>query len=763
MSTSNHQPQYLEIRNGLSHTENVSYRIIDDGDISTKSSSPMEHVNNYHYNNHNRHSQFQPHHNNNHHHHHQQQQQHNYINHSNYPSHHQQQQQHNNNRHHQIQQQQQPQQQRSVDNSYYDEQFQKNQYSSNSLIQIISFPPKNLSNIQQMKPEPNSIDTFDNHNSNINERNGNYLIRTNSNYSNGIHNNNNNNTNNNNCYSYDMSYHQQRSLPPQSQSPTISSYSQEINNRSENKSKWAKDEFLSNFRRQELESILHQFSKVQITHKEVEEFKGIVHNEKVKRMPMTECRVENVVTAFNLDTKISLYDLTMNAANIEYARDKARCTIRWRDPKATMAVFASGSATCTGCVSEESAFKASRRIAKYIYRIGKKRNLFSARFTKYRIVNVLGVAQVPWSSSVDLKLLLKFYPQEVSYEPMIHSGAKMTIPIGKDKVVIKVYHSGAMSLMGKRMSVIEQGLAIALHKLARASDPYSVLYAIKRQEFLDCYKGLRSHLLNYRHFTMDCLYSLRNNQPEYERASGDVEFPDVRRGNSEHSLNNLNNQYVLDGFVVADFAEDEQYPHVSSNRSLTKSSPSPQNDNGSHYHSNNSYHQTTQNNVQQQNNRIKRNISRRYARYDEHVSQQSSSNPSVNHSLSVDATNSSMHRDGNNIENNQQDHYDIPINNGIRSVPDYNGNRLISRARNRNFQLSQNGNNNNNNNNNNAISGNNQSNYSSRYNMNGTNQNDSNHQQPQYISHGNNYNNNSNTSYHVVSSYTDDSYRNNYQ
>lgn len=70
-------------------------------------------------------------------------------------------------------------------------------------------------------------------------------------------------------------------------------------------------------------------------------------------------------------------------------------TMKLRRPYTTASMWSSGKVTCTGATSEEQAKIAARRFARCLQKLG-----FEARFTNFRVVNVLGTCSMPFAIKI---------------------------------------------------------------------------------------------------------------------------------------------------------------------------------------------------------------------------------------------------------------------------------------------------------------------------------------------------------------------------
>lgn len=78
-----------------------------------------------------------------------------------------------------------------------------------------------------------------------------------------------------------------------------------------------------------------------------------------------------MVTTASLNCQIDLRTVASKGKNAVYNPKRfPACVVRFREPKATVLVFATGKMVCTGARDEEDASKASRKMAKIISKMG---------------------------------------------------------------------------------------------------------------------------------------------------------------------------------------------------------------------------------------------------------------------------------------------------------------------------------------------------------------------------------------------------------
>ena len=153
--------------------------------------------------------------------------------------------------------------------------------------------------------------------------------------------------------------------------------------------------------------------------------------------------LQNVVATVNLNCKLDLRSIALQARNAEYNPKRfAAVIMRIRDPKTTALIFASGKMVVTGAKSENASKIASQKYAKIINKLG-----FNAQFTDFRIQNIV--------SSCDLKFCIKLeglayaHTNFCSYEPELFPG--LIYRMVKPKIVLLIFVSGKIVLTGAKV------------------------------------------------------------------------------------------------------------------------------------------------------------------------------------------------------------------------------------------------------------------------------------------------------------------------
>lgn len=120
-----------------------------------------------------------------------------------------------------------------------------------------------------------------------------------------------------------------------------------------------------------------------------------------------------------------------------------------RRPYSTASIWSSGKITCTGTTTEEEAKTAARRFARTLQKLG-----FRAKFSNFRIVNVLATVNLPFG--VRLTQFSRQHPKEASYEPELHPG--VTYRIKKPKATLKIFSTGSITVTAPCISNVDEAI-----------------------------------------------------------------------------------------------------------------------------------------------------------------------------------------------------------------------------------------------------------------------------------------------------------------
>jgi len=198
----------------------------------------------------------------------------------------------------------------------------------------------------------------------------------------------------------------------------------------------------------------------------------------------------NIVSTVNLDCKLDLKAIALQARNAEYNPKRfAAVIMRIREPKTTALIFASGKMVCTGAKSEQQSKLAARKYARIIQKLG-----FPAKFKDFKIQNIVGSCDVKFpirleglayshgafssvrgifhasfsitiNSSIPFwlhSLLMKFSTVS-QYEPELFPG--LIYRMKQPKIVLLIFVSGKIVLTGAKVSSHFLYMLISLHSL----------------------------------------------------------------------------------------------------------------------------------------------------------------------------------------------------------------------------------------------------------------------------------------------------------
>ncbi|TKY63619.1 TATA-box-binding protein [Spatholobus suberectus] len=153
--------------------------------------------------------------------------------------------------------------------------------------------------------------------------------------------------------------------------------------------------------------------------------------------------LQNIVSTVNLDCKLDLKTIALQARNAEYNPKRfAAVIMRIREPKTTALIFASGKMVCTGAKSEQQSKLAARKYARIIQKLG-----FPAKFKDFKIQNIVGSCDVKFP--IRLEGLAYSHGAFSSYEPELFPG--LIYRMKQPKIVLLIFVSGKIVLTGAKV------------------------------------------------------------------------------------------------------------------------------------------------------------------------------------------------------------------------------------------------------------------------------------------------------------------------
>lgn len=153
-------------------------------------------------------------------------------------------------------------------------------------------------------------------------------------------------------------------------------------------------------------------------------------------------KLENIVSTVDLDCKLDLRKIALQAKNAEYNPKRfAAVIMRIRNPKTTALIFGSGKMVCTGAKDEDSSMTAARKYAKTI-----KKLEFNVKFKGFMIQNIVGSCGVNFA--INLEALLGTHGKFCTYDPEIFPG--LIYRMEQPKIVLLIFCSGKVVLTGAK-------------------------------------------------------------------------------------------------------------------------------------------------------------------------------------------------------------------------------------------------------------------------------------------------------------------------
>ncbi|PPD77386.1 hypothetical protein GOBAR_DD25688 [Gossypium barbadense] len=188
--------------------------------------------------------------------------------------------------------------------------------------------------------------------------------------------------------------------------------------------------------------------------------------------------LQNIVSTVNLDCKLDLKQIALQARNAEYNPKRfAAVIMRIREPKTTALIFASGKMVCTGAKSEQQSKLAARKIDK-IMKLSLTENIFyfqyariiqklgfPAKFKDFKIQNIVGSCDVKFpirleglayshgghlgDMSARLPVPFSLCMFIYKYEPELFPG--LIYRMKQPKIVLLIFVSGKIVITGAKV------------------------------------------------------------------------------------------------------------------------------------------------------------------------------------------------------------------------------------------------------------------------------------------------------------------------
>ncbi|CAH8340019.1 unnamed protein product [Eruca vesicaria subsp. sativa] len=169
--------------------------------------------------------------------------------------------------------------------------------------------------------------------------------------------------------------------------------------------------------------------------------------------------LQNIVSTVNLDCKLDLKAIALQARNAEYNPKRfAAVIMRIREPKTTALIFASGKMVCTGAKSEHLSKLAARKYARIVQKLG-----FPAKFKDFKIQNIVGSCDVKFpirleglayshSAFSSMEMICLTISISLQYEPELFPG--LIYRMKQPKIVLLIFVSGKIVITGAKVTIL---------------------------------------------------------------------------------------------------------------------------------------------------------------------------------------------------------------------------------------------------------------------------------------------------------------------
>mmetsp|Transcript_26296 Transcript_26296/g.36648 ORF Transcript_26296/g.36648 Transcript_26296/m.36648 type:complete len:243 (-) Transcript_26296:125-853(-) len=153
-------------------------------------------------------------------------------------------------------------------------------------------------------------------------------------------------------------------------------------------------------------------------------------------------RILLVTAMMNLQMKLNLKAIAMKARNAEYNPKRfAAVIMRIREPKSTALIFESGKVVMSSR-NPVLAKQAAKKFVRIIQVIGFE----AAKFSEFKIVNIMGQATVPYKIRLDA--LSEAHDDYCNFEPDLFAG--LIYRMVEPKIVLTVFASGKVNMTGAK-------------------------------------------------------------------------------------------------------------------------------------------------------------------------------------------------------------------------------------------------------------------------------------------------------------------------
>eukprot|EP00397_Hematodinium_sp_SG-2012_P028644 GEMP01030175.1.p1 GENE.GEMP01030175.1~~GEMP01030175.1.p1 ORF type:complete len:237 (+),score=53.35 GEMP01030175.1:125-835(+) len=153
--------------------------------------------------------------------------------------------------------------------------------------------------------------------------------------------------------------------------------------------------------------------------------------------------IQNVICAFHLQAEVDLKQINFRLRTAEYNPRKCQAVVfRVRDPTVTAMIYHGGRVTIAGAKSEADGFRAAKKIAKTMQKIG----YAEAVVSNFKVENI--IAKVDMEFPVRLEQLAYDYKAYATYEPELFPGC--VYRMFEPKVSLLIFVTGKVTMSGAK-------------------------------------------------------------------------------------------------------------------------------------------------------------------------------------------------------------------------------------------------------------------------------------------------------------------------
>lgn len=160
--------------------------------------------------------------------------------------------------------------------------------------------------------------------------------------------------------------------------------------------------------------------------------------------------LSNVVARLSVGCHLNLRKIATQSYDVELKRERQKVVMKMKNPKCTAYMWSSGKIVCTGSTSADNSRRSARKFVKRLKRIG-----CNAKFSKYKIVNVLASAKMPFEIDIT-RFSREHRGPHCSYEPELHCG--VNFKERETKASLKIFSTGSITVAARSVERARQGI-----------------------------------------------------------------------------------------------------------------------------------------------------------------------------------------------------------------------------------------------------------------------------------------------------------------